>query len=104
MIAHAPKLGQNAALFQQCMALIRDCKNICDTIPPATIDPPTIASLKADCDKCLEYGISEKSVQQLGEIKTDLVALSEASSGTDWGAIVGGGAVAGILAILLFGK
>ena len=104
MIAHAPKLGQNPVLFQQCMALAKECSNICDTIPPASIDAATITSLKADCDKCLEYGISDKSVQQLGEIKGALLELSEAASKTDWGTIIGGGAVAGVLALLLFGE
>jgi hypothetical protein len=104
MIAHAPQLGQNAALFQQCIALCRECKDLCDIIPPVSVDPATIASLQADCDKCLEYGISEKSAAQLGEMKTELVEISEASAATDWGAVVGGGAVAGILALLLFGK
>jgi hypothetical protein len=103
MIGYAPRLGQNPVLFQQCMNLARECSRICDTITPATVDPATIASLKADCDKCLEYGISEESVQQLGEIKGALLEISQ-SEGTDWGAIIGGGAAAGVLALLLFGK
>lgn len=103
MIRRAPQLGQDTVLFQQCMALAQDCIKICDTIPTASVDQGTVNSLQADCDKCLEYGISDESVQQLGEIKSDLMELSE-PAGTDWGAVVGGGAIAGILGLLLFGK
>jgi hypothetical protein len=103
MIGQAARFGQNPVLFQQCMALSQECRRICDTIPPASIEPKTIDSLQAACDRCLEYGISEKSVQELEQVKGELINLTE-PTGTDWGTIIGGGAVAGVLGLLLFGK